>query len=110
MGPRRIGRRRPVLLPLPGACPAMASLPCRSANRCRSSLASRCQAHHFERRASEKAVGVAESLGQFKMVVVLADEEPHPLAGGLDHGGEFSVLALEFGGLAGAVGDDQLRL
>jgi hypothetical protein len=44
------------------------------------------------------------------MVVVLADQKPRLLAGGFDRSGEFAVLALEFGGFAAAMGDDQRRV
>src|SRR5207253_6086121 len=67
------------------------------------------QAHQVERRLSEEAIGVAEGFGQFEVVVVLADHEAHWVAGGVHRGGEFAVLTLKVGGLAGAVGDDQRR-
>ena len=44
------------------------------------------------------------------MVVMLADQQLHDLAAGLNCSGEFAILALEFGSLAGAVGDDQRRV
>ena len=44
------------------------------------------------------------------MVVLLAHQQLHRLAGGFDRGGKFAVLALELRGLAGAVGDDQRRV
>src|SRR5579862_3042392 len=64
--------------------------------------------HKLKRRAAQEAVGVGQGFGQFEVVVVLADEEPRRLPGG-GGGGEFAVLALEFGGLAGAVGDNERR-
>src|SRR6516162_3750034 len=44
------------------------------------------------------------------MIVMLADQEPHLFTGCFDRGGEFAVLPLEFGGLAGAVSYDHWRL
>jgi len=41
---------------------------------------------------------------------VLAHQQPHLLAGGFDRSGKFAVLALELGGLAGAVRDNQRRV
>jgi class 3 adenylate cyclase len=52
-------------------------------------------------------LGQTRGLRQFKMVVVLADQQLHLLAGGFDLSGKFAVLALELGGLAGAVCDNQ---
>jgi hypothetical protein len=41
---------------------------------------------------------------------MLADQQLHHLAAGFNRGGEFSILALEFASLAGAVGDHQRRV
>src|ERR1700746_1077262 len=76
----------------------------------RSSPDSRMQAHQVECGAPQETVWIAEGLRQFEMVVVLADQQPHLLAGGFDFSGEFAVLALELGGLAGAVCDYQRRV
>ena len=64
------------------------------------------QARQLECRTPQETVWIAEGIRQFEVVVVLADQQPYLLAGGFDRSGEFAVLALEFGGLAGAVGDD----
>jgi DNA helicase-2/ATP-dependent DNA helicase PcrA len=41
------------------------------------------------------------------VVVVLSGEQPHRLASGFDRAGEFAVLALELGRLAGALRDNR---
>ena len=43
------------------------------------------------------------------MAVMLADEQLDRLAGIAQRGGEIARLALELGGLVGAVGDDDRR-
>src|SRR5262245_66290361 len=54
------------------------------------------QAHHLKRGAAKRAVGIVQRLADLKMIVVLGNDEPHGLAGGLERGGEFPGLALEF--------------
>ena len=54
--------------------------------------------------------GVAERFRQFEVILVLTDEQPYRLAGGFDPGGDFAVLALELGGFAGAICDNQRRV
>ena len=73
-------------------------------------LDARLQAHQIERGPPEKTVWIAERLRQFEMVVMLADQQPHLLAGSFDRRSEFAVLTLELGGLTGAVSDDQRRV
>jgi hypothetical protein len=48
-----------------------------------------------------------ESLRQFEVIVILSYKQLDRLAGGFGCGDKFAVLALKFGGLAGAVGQDE---
>src|SRR5438093_12198467 len=49
--------------------------------RCRSTSGS-CEPHHLQHRPPEQAVGARQRLQHLEMVVALADEERHLLAGG----------------------------
>ena len=65
-----------------------------------------CEVHLLQHRATEKAVGIAERLDDFEVVVALADEELDRFACRLHGRRKVPRLALELGGLQGAVGDN----
>ena len=66
----------------------------------------RSQAHQIERGSPQETVWVAEGLRQFEVVVVLSHKQLHRFSSASDRGSKFTVLALKFGGLAGAICDD----
>src|SRR6266853_4813523 len=61
------------------------------------------EAHHLKRGAAKRAVGIVQRLADLVMIVVLGDDEPDGLAGGLQGGSELPGLALKFRRFQGAV-------
>src|SRR5215471_52750 len=68
------------------------------------------EAHLLKKGGAEEPIRIAERLEQFCVAVIIADNEVHGLAGGLDRRGEFAGLPLELRRLVGAATDDQRRV
>ena len=57
----------------------------------------RCQLHLFERGTAKQAIRIAESLGQFEVIVSFGKDEMHRFTRRLDRRGELAGLALKLG-------------
>src|SRR5258708_6785415 len=63
--------------------------------------------HHLEGGATQDGVGITQRLAELVVIVTLADDQLHGLAGGLERRREVARLALKFRGLQRAVGENQ---
>src|SRR5215470_738266 len=94
-------REKMVLRGVPAPCPLARTRANRSGGR---------ELHHFKRGTPHDGVGIAQCLADLEVIVALAHDQLHRLAGGHERCSEVARLALKLWRLQSAVGKNERRV